>query len=404
MRDASPAATRPPARRVVWLIGAVFALQPLSTDLYLPTLPAIGADFHVSVASVQATLWSFMAAFACAQLLAGPLSDRYGRLPVIVAGAAVHCVASLLCMSAPDMGVLLVGRVLQAIGSCAGIIAARAIARDLYGPLEGARLLAAAGAVMGIVVVAGPILGAQLQLALGWRAAFGFLAGCSALLLVVCLGWLAETNPHRIPGALAPRALCSAYGTVWRSASFRAFTLLSATTYGGLFAFLSSSSFVLIRLRGLSVGAFGYCFALAVSGYLVGTLVSRRLLRSRSLVATLRLGAALQVAGGLLLVALAAAGVEQVAALIAPVFLYLVAHGFLQPLAQAGAIGGFPRNAGAAAALSGFLMQIAAAAVGVLMGWAWNATAWPMTLAISAAALAGAAVAWLMLRDHAHVA
>jgi DHA1 family bicyclomycin/chloramphenicol resistance-like MFS transporter len=403
-RYAEPArATRPSTTLVLWLSGALFALQPLSTDLYLPTLPAIAADFGASVATVQWTLSTFIASFACAQLIAGPLSDRFGRLPVIVGGVSIHCAASLMCWAAPSILALIAGRMLQAIGACTCIVAARAIARDLHEARESARLLAASGAVMSIAIVAGPTVGAQLQLASGWRAAFGFLTVNSLLLAAICARRLSETNRHLDRNALAPKALWQSYAEVLRSPAFRAFTLANVASYGGLFAFLASSSFVLIRVLQVPVGVFGFFLSATVSGYLFGTLWCRRLMRHSSLAAGLHRGAIVQVIAGLSMAALALGGVHHVAAILVPQFVFVVSHGVVQPLAQAGAISGFPRRAGAAAALAGFFIQISAAGIGALMGLTWNGTAIPMALTVATASLITFAVSFGMVRHHGHV-
>ncbi|MCS7100682.1 MAG: multidrug effflux MFS transporter [Burkholderiaceae bacterium] len=398
--DARPALTHTAA---LWLTAALLALQPLSTDLYLPTLPAIAAHFDASVATVQWTLSVFIAAFAVAQLIAGPLSDRYGRYPVIVGGVAIHAAASALCMLAPTIEVLIAGRLLQAIGACACVVAVRAVVRDLYEPAAGARLLAAAGTIMGLAPLFGPIAGSQLQAAFGWRAAFAALALFSLALTGVLALRLQETHRQRDPRALAPRVLTAAWREVLRSPTFHAYTLANTMSYGGLFAFLAGSSFVLIRVLGLTPTVYGLAFAATVSGYLLGTLVCRRLMTRLSLAATLQVGAILQATAGVSIVALAAARVFHPLAICVPQFFYVVAHGIVQPVAQAGAVAKFPRTAGTAAAWMGFIIQMVAAGVGLLIGVTWNGTVYPMVSIIGAAGVASLAVAWLLVRRHGHV-
>jgi DHA1 family bicyclomycin/chloramphenicol resistance-like MFS transporter len=387
----------------LWLTAALLALQPLSTDLYLPTLPAIGAHFSVSVATVQWTLSVFIAAFAVAQLVAGPLSDRYGRYPVIVGGVLIHCAASVLCMAAPTIATLIAGRLLQAIGACACVVAVRAVVRDLYEPSAGARLLAAAGTIMGLAPLAGPIVGSQLQAAFGWRAAFAALALFSLALAGVLLARLKETNRERDVRALAPRVLAAAWREVLRSPTFHAYTLANTMSYAGLFAFLAGSSFVLIRVLGLTPTAYGFGFAATVSGYMLGTVVCRRLMTRLSLAQALQAGAALQATAGLAMALLAAAGVFDPLAIFVPQFFYVIAHGIVQPVAQAGAVARFPRTAGTAAAWMGFIIQMVAAGVGLLIGVTWNGTVYPMVSMIAAAGVGSLAVALLLVRKHGHV-
>lgn len=387
----------------LWLTAALLALQPLSTDLYLPTLPAIGAHFSATVATVQWTLSAFIAAFAVAQLVAGPLSDRYGRYPVIVGGVLIHCAASVLCMAAPTIEVLIFGRLLQAVGACACVVAVRAVVRDLYEPVAGARLLAAAGTIMGLAPIGGPIVGSQLQAAFGWRAAFAALAVFSCALAGVLLARLRETNRQRDSQALAPRVLAAAWRDVLRSPTFHAYTLANTMSYAGLFAFLAGSSFVLIRVLGLTPTAYAFGFSATVTGYLLGTLLCRKLMTRLSLVQALPVGAALQAAAGTAMGLLALAQVFHPLAIIVPQFFFLVGHGIVQPVAQAGAVARFPRTAGTAAAWMGFIIQMVAAGIGLLIGVTWNGTVYPMVAMIGAAGAGSLAVALLLVRKHGHV-
>jgi MFS transporter, DHA1 family, multidrug resistance protein len=222
---------------------------------------------------VQWTLSIFAATFGVWQLVAGPLSDRYGRYPVIVAGAIVYCAASLLAMLAPTIEVLIGARLLQAAGACSCVVGARGIVRDLRSPAEGARLLASASSIMSFAPLLGPLLGAYLFVAFGWRATFALLTAISLLLAAAAARWLRETNRHRNPQALQLRPMLRTYLHVARSPAFRAYTLASTATYAGLFAFISGSSFALIRVLGVSAVAFGASFATMVAGYLAGTLV-----------------------------------------------------------------------------------------------------------------------------------
>jgi DHA1 family bicyclomycin/chloramphenicol resistance-like MFS transporter len=387
----------------LWLTAALLALQPLSTDLYLPTLPAIASAFSASVATVQWTLSGFIATFAIAQLVAGPLSDRYGRYPLILGGALIHLAGSLVCLAAPTIGVLIAGRLLQAVGACTCIVSARAVVRDLYEPAEGARLLAAAGTIMGLAPLFGPILGAQLHVAFGWRAAFAALSLFSAALTVVLLLRLKETNRHRRKDALAPRVLATAWRDVLGSPTFYAYTLANTTTYAGLFAFLAGSSFVLIRVLDMSATAYGFGFAGAVSGYLLGTLICRRLMARFGMSRALQIGAALQALAGATMVALAVAQVFHPAAILVPQFFYVIGHGIVQPVAQAGAVAPFPRTAGTAAAWMGFIIQMVAAGIGLAIGATWNGTVYPMVLMVGAGGLGSLLVALLLVRRHGHV-
>jgi DHA1 family bicyclomycin/chloramphenicol resistance-like MFS transporter len=386
-----------------FLTAGLLALQPLATDMYLPTLPSIANAFAASVATVQWTLSVFIAAFALAQLVAGPLSDRFGRYPVIVSGVAIYFAGSLVCALAPTIGVLIGGRLLQAVGACACIVSVRAVVRDLYEPPEGARLLAAAGTIMGLAPLIGPILGSQLQVVYGWRAPFFALAVFSLGLGILLVLRLKETNPYRSREALSLPVLARAWREVLRSPTFHAYTLANTMSYAGLFAFLAGSSFVLIRVLEMTTTGYGFGFAAAVSGYIVGTLVCRRIMPRLGLARSLQAGAALQAVAGVVMLTLALADVLHPAAILVPQFFFVVAHGIVQPVAQAGAVAMFPRSAGTAAALMGFIMQIFAAGVGLAIGATWNGTVLPMVLLIGAGGVGSLLVALLLVRRHGDV-
>lgn len=392
------------ATTVLWLTAGLSMLQPLATDLYLPTLPGIAAYFGTTVATVQWTLSIFVAAFGAWQLVAGPVSDRYGRYPVVVGGAFVYCGASVLALAAPTIGVLIVARVLQAVGACSCLVGARGVVRDLYAPTEGARMLAAAATIMSFAPLAGPVLGAYVYVAFGWRSAFALLAGFSLLLATAAALKLKETNRHRNPHALRPAPMLSTYAAIARSPAFRAYALSAAATYAGLFAFISGSSFVLIRVLGVSTTAYGFSFSTMVAGYLVGTLVCRRFVVLHGLQRTVFAGASLQAAAGVTMALLAIAGAHVPAAIVAPMFFYGIAHGMIQPPAQSGAVAPFPKTAGAAAALMGFTMMLIASLVGFWIGASYNGTVYPLTLTICATSLASMLIAATLVRRHGDVA
>ena len=402
--DTRPGRAGLSATTLLWLTAGLMMLQPLATDLYLLALPGIASDFDVGVSTVQWTLSIFVATFGAWQLVAGPLSDRFGRYPVVVAGAAVYFGASVLAMAAPTIEVLIGARLLQAAGACSCLVGARGIVRDLRSPTEGARLFATASTIMSFAPLIGPVVGAYLFVAFGWRSAFAVLSALSLLLAASAALRLEETNRHRNPHALRLRPMLQTYLAVARSPAFRAYTLASSATYGGLFAFISGSSFVLIRVLGVSAVGFGASFATMVAGYLIGTLVCRWLVGRRGLQQVVCTGAALQAAAGLTMALLVAAGVHVPASIVAPMFFYGIAHGMIQPPAQAGATAPFPRSAGAATALMGFVMMATAALVGFWIGASYDGTLAPLSFTICAASLASALIAFTLVRRHGDVA
>lgn len=377
------------------LVGAV-ALGPLSTDLYLPSLPSIGRDLGVDVASTQLTLSIFLAGFALAQIPVGPLSDRFGRRPILIAGVALFLAASVACALAPSIGALTAARALQAIGACAGVVLGRAIVRDIYGTEHAARMLALIGSAMALAPMAGPILGGLVQSWLGWRWNFAILTVFGGLLLALAWLRLGETNKWRDPSALAPYRIVTNYCSLLANRAYLGFALVVAFSYAGLFSFISGSSFVLMDALGVRPNRFGYLFAAVVVGYLIGAQVAGRLTLRLGIRRMVPIGCALQAAGGLIMFAAALTNavtpdIWGVTSIVGPMVCYMVGTGIAMPNAQAGAIGPFPRIAGAASALMGFLQMTIAALAGIAFGQLHDGTALPMASLIAASALAAAA-------------
>ena len=370
------------------LIGAV-ALGPISTDLYLPSVPWIGRDLGANVAGTQLTLSVFLAAFALAQIPVGPRSDRFGRRPILLTGFAIYVLASIACAFAPSIELLIVARALQAIGACAGVVLGRAIVRDIYGRDRAARMLAYIGSAMALAPMVGPILGGIVQETLGWRWNFGILTAFGAVALALAWHGLAESNTQRDPTALDPARMTANFAKLLRHRAFVGFALTVAFSYAGLFAFISGSSFVLIDALGVPTEQFGFFFALGVIGYMTGTQIAGRLTMRMGIARMIWLGGAVSLAGGAAMVALAPVAADKSWAAFAvalPMACYMIGTGIVMPNAQAGALAPFPQMAGAASALMGFLQMAIASAVGIVFGQIHDGTPLPMALLVAASA------------------
>lgn len=370
---------------ILALITAMMMMQPLSTDLYLASLPSLVSGFGVPVSTVQLTLSLFVIGFGSAQLVVGPLSDRFGRRPVLLSGLALYVAASALCGLSQSIEVLVAARFVQALGCCAAVMTARAIVRDAYAPQDSAKLIARASTWISLAPIAGPILGSYLEVAFGWRAAFAALGAFSACVMAACLLRLPETNAHKNPRATNLGGLAANYRLVLGSREFWLNVIPGALSYGGIFLFISGSSFVLIKVLGVPTQWFGYCFALGVSGYMTGTLVCRRLLKTLSGEQTLRIGTACSLVAGLYFLAATLLGLWTWWIVVLAMFLTMTSHGINFPVSQSGAVSPFPKQAGTAAGLMGAIMMAFAFVIGSLVGATHNGTLYP--LAIIAAAL-----------------
>ena len=383
---------------LLWLIACCMMLQPLSTDLYLASLPHLTGYFSATPAEVQRTLSLFVVGFGAAQLVVGPLSDRFGRRPVLLGGLALYVAASVACALAATLPALIAGRFGQAVGSCAAVLIARAVIRDSFSVEEGARMVARASSLLSLAPILGPIAGGYLQIAFGWRAAFMVHTLLGASLLVAVRSRLHETNARPDPGATRPASLARNYAEILRSPAFLAYALPGALSYGSIFAFISGSSFVLIRVLGVPTQDYGYCFAFGVVGYLVGTLLCRRLLARIGVARTLTFGTVVAAFAGVSFPVLVGLGLIHWAAVVASMCLVMAAHGINFTCAQTSTVAPFPHRAGAAAGLYGFLTMAAALAVGTWVGATHNGTLWPLAWTAATLGLAIWAVAWAMAR------
>lgn len=365
---------------ILLLISVMLMMQPLSTDLYLASLPSLASGFNVPVSTVQLTLTLFVIGFGGAQLIVGPLSDRFGRRPVLLVGLVLYIAASALCALSQSIDLLIAARFLQALGCCTAVIIARAIVRDAYALEDSARVIARASTWISLAPIFGPILGSYLQVSFGWRAAFVALGVLSAGIFAASVMHLPETNQHKNPKATDLSGLMENYRLVLGSREFWAYAVPGALSYGAIFSFISGSSFVLINVLGVPTEWFGYCFGLGVSGYMSGTLICRRLLKNINGMQALRIGTACSLVSGVFFLAATLFGLIHWSMMLVAMFLAMVAHGINFPITQSGAVSPFPKQAGTAAGLMGALFMLFAFIVGSIVGATHNGTLYPMAI------------------------
>jgi DHA1 family bicyclomycin/chloramphenicol resistance-like MFS transporter len=369
------------------MLGLLTALGPLSTDMYLASLPDMTRLLDASTAQGQLTLSAFLAGFALGQIVYGPLSDRYGRRPVLMAGLAIYTLASAICALSPTIETLVGARFMQALGACGPIVLARSIVRDLYAGPRAGQELSKMGTIMGLVPAIAPILGSVLHAAFGWRSNFvGTLAFGGAMMVWVYLA-LPETLKTRAPEVPSPRAIARIYAMLVKNRAFLAWLGLFALSYGGLFAYISGSSFVLQQVYGFQPLAFGFSFAAGVCGYIAGTMIATRIVPKRGLDRTVGIGAMLLAAGGLMTLVAVGTGIGGLG-IVAANIVYFCGIGLVMPQSMAGALTPFPDRAGAASSLVGFCQMSYAALVGVAVGHALGGSAWPLAIAVALTGLA----------------
>lgn len=388
---------------IVLVLSLLLGLQPITTDLYLPALPTITQVFGAAMPQAQLTLSALLLAFGLSQLVWGPLSDRFGRRPVLLAGCAMYVLATAASAAAGSMEQLIALRVLQGVAMGAGVMAARAVVRDLFAPSEGARIMSKGLTGLGVIACLSAPVGGLLAEHFGWRVTLLALTVFGAIALTVVTLRFEETLAKKNPRALEPGTLWRTWGQIVRHPTFWAYTLLATTSYAGLFTFLAAGSFVFIGVLGLSKPAYGLAMLTMSLSYIVGTFICRRLLPRFGVRRTVAIAGAATLTAGTAMGVMALMGIQSVAAIMVPFYLFMLGHGVHQPCGQSGAVGPFPQAAGAASALSGFLMMVMAFGMGGWLGKSLAAnpgSVLPLTSGIWFWSVAIAATAWTLVQWH----
>lgn len=364
------------------ILGSLMALPPATVDMYLPAFPAIAHDLGSPEALVQLTLTASLAGLALGQGLAGPISDALGRRPPLLVGLTGYAVASLLCAVAPSIYALVALRFLQGLSGAVGTVIAASTVRDLYAGAPAARFYSRLMLVQGLAPVLAPILGGQLLRAGSWRDLFLVLSGLGLVLVPVVLFGFRETLPpeRRSSGRLGDTV--RTYSRLARERSFMAYALAGGLGFSAMFAYISSSPFVLQNIYGVSPQGFSLIFGLnalglvtmsQVNGQLVGRLPMRGLLGG---------GLAAVAAGGLALLVVVVTGVG-LPGVVPALFVTVASVGLTMPNTTALALSAHPEAAGSAAALLGVTQLTLGAVSAPLTGIGGGHTAVPAAAVIA---------------------
>lgn len=345
------------SERRVGMIGALLvALGPVSLALFTPAMPQITHDFATTESMVKMTVSLYFAGFALAQLVCGPLSDGFGRKPVIMAFIAIYLFASVVALVSPSIEVLIAARFLQGIGGSVGVAIARAVVRDLYVGEGSARIMNLIGLILGIAPAVSPTLGGVTMELFGWHAIFVLMVLFGATVALVCHRALKETVARDL-SRIRPRALSASYGRLFSSSYFMACGLVMAGGMGAFYTLAVILPFIMMNRIGLSPMAFGLAMLLQSGAFFAGSLAVRQTIGRFGAYRILPFGIACIVAGSLALGVLLRVFEPTFWLVMGPVMLYAFGGAFIMPAMSTASLAPFPHMAGAASALSGFLQM-----------------------------------------------
>lgn len=383
-------------------LALLSATAPFATDMYLPTLPAVGAEFGAPDSIVQLTLSGFFVGMALGQLMVGPISDAIGRRRLLVAGAIVALVASAIAALSPSIAIFVGARLVQGLGGGACVVLARAMVPDLLSGREAAKTYSLLMAILAIAPAVAPIVGGLLAEPIGWRGIYWVLTGLHAVQLLVVLKIVPETGGQSpgSQGATGQRFLArvlSNYAAVLKSPRFWGFLTAMAFAFASMFCYIAASSFVFQQEFGLSPRGYAAVFALNAVGMCVGSFVNSRCIDKFGTKKVMLGGLCLALLGNVLLLIAVLSGAGLVWVILA-LLLCISPNGVIMGNSTAMATGLMRTRAGSVTAIMGFGQSVLAAVVGPLMGLGGN-TAVVMSLGMSACIAIAAAGAVLATRN-----
>lgn len=365
-RETPPPAPVMSERRVSLLGAMLVGIGPVSLALFTPALPRIVEAFATSEAAVKLTITLYFAGFAFTQLISGPLSDGFGRKPVAVVFMGLYVLASLAAVMAPSIEVLIAARFLQGVGAAAGVAVARAVVRDLFVHEQSARVMNLIGIILAVGPAAAPTIGGFTMAVAGWQSIFALMLAAGVAIIAIVILFQRETVSRDLT-RIRPRELLRSYRILLGSRYFMAASLAIAGTSGAIYTLATLLPFVLITRAGLTPAEFGLSMVMQTGMFFIGSLIVRQLL-ARFRPGQLVLAGAVFVALASVLVAVATRIVPpSFASVMGPIAIYAFGIAFVMPVMQTAALAPFPRMAGSASAMAGFL-QMGAGLLGGSVG------------------------------------
>ncbi|MEK6781881.1 MAG: multidrug effflux MFS transporter [Bacteroidota bacterium] len=374
---------------LILILGLLSAIGPFSIDMYLPGFPAIAVALGTTVDAVSYSLASFFIGVSFGQLLCGPLLDRFGRKIVLEVGLILYILASIVCALSTSIEVLIAFRFLQALGGCVGMVAPRAIVRDLFPVEENAKIFSLLILVLAISPILAPTVGSYVIALLGWNYVFVVLTVLAALILTAVIFWLPESRQPDPTFSLRPKPILARFMSVARQPQFYTYALSGGIASAGLFAYLSGSPFVFMKLYGVTEQQYGWIFALIAVGLIASSQLNSLLLRkykSEQIMITIL---TLQAIIGILLLMGSVMDLFGLIGTIFMIFLFLSCQGFSFPNSAALSMAPFTKEAGSASALMGAIQMGLGALAAAMVGLLNAQSAIPMTAVMAACTTVG---------------
>lgn len=364
---------------LILILGLLTAIGPLSIDMYLPAFPDIAKGLHTSVSSVMLSLSSFFIGISVGQLIYGPLLERFGRKNPLYFGLLLYALSSAACATAVTVDTLIVFRLFQALGGCVGMVAARAMVRDLFDVKDNAKVFSTLMLVVAISPIIAPTLGGYITMLFGWRYIFGVLIVVIFFIIAGIYFLLPESRKPDTSFSLKPSSIIKSYVSIIKNPQFGVYTFTGAVAYSGLYAYISGSPYVFMILFKVSENYYSWIFAIIAAGLIGSSQFNNFMLRRFSSENIIKIVLYIQNGVGIVLAATSIFGLNNLYVTVILIFMFLCCQGFIFPNASALSMAPFSQNAGSASALMGFIQMSIGAVMSAMVSLLQNDTSLPMT-------------------------
>lgn len=383
---------------IIILLGLLSAIGPFSIDMYLPGFELMAKDLKTDIDKVQLSLTSFFVGVAIGQIIYGPLLDRFGRRLPLLLGLLIYITTSFVLSFTDSIHNLIIYRFFQALGSCGGMVAARALVRDYFPPNETAKIFSLLMLVIAVSPIVAPTSGAYIIHFWGWQFIFIVLAIIALIILLGVLKYLPDKRGPDVSISLMPRPIVQQFLKVLKLPQFYIFALAGGFCSAGMFAYLSGSSYVMMELYGVTERQYGWIFAFLAGGLIISSQINNLVLRKFKSVEIAKTAIMIQALTGVVMILLAWTSQMSLIALLILIFIYLSCQGFVFPNASALALNPFSQLAGSASALLGSLQMTIGAFASFLTSILHDNTVRPMIMVMALCSIVAATLLLLLAK------